>query len=38
MLEFYRVLETDPSSVIALNGLGLGFGNFGEYDEAKKIF
>jgi tetratricopeptide (TPR) repeat protein len=38
MLEFYRVLETDPSSVIALNGLGLGFGNFGEYDEAKKYF
>ena len=38
MLEFYKVLETDPDSVIALNGLGLGFGNFGEYDEAKKYF
>ena len=38
MLEFYTVLETDPNSVIALNGLGLGFGNFGEYGEAKKYF
>ena len=38
MLEFYRVLETDPNSVIALNGLGVGFGNFGEYNEAKMYF
>ena len=38
MLEFYSVLETDPNSVIALNGLGLGFGNFGEYNEAKTYF
>ena len=38
MLEFYTVLETEPNSVIALNGLGLGFGNFGEYAEAKKYF
>ena len=26
MLEFYKVLETDPNSVIALNGLGLSVG------------
>ena len=38
MIEFYKVLEIDPNSVIALNGLGLGFGNFAEYDEAKKYF
>ena len=38
MLEFYTVLQTVPNSVIALNGLGLGFGNFGEYAEAKKYF
>ena len=38
MLEFYKALETNPDSVIALNGLGIGFGNFGEYDEAKKYF
>ena len=38
MLEFYKALEINPTSVIALNGLGMGFGNFGEYDEAKKYF
>ncbi len=38
MLEFYKALEIDPDSVIALNGLGIGFGNFGEYHEAKKYF
>ena len=38
MLEFYKALEINPNSVIALNGLGLGFGNFGEYEEAKKYF
>ena len=38
MLEFYSVLETNPNSVIALNGLGVGFGNFGEYNEAKTYF
>ena len=38
MLEFYSVLETDPNSITALNGLGLGFGNFGEYNEAKAYF
>ena len=38
MLEFYKALEINPTSVIALNGLGVGFGNFGEYSEAKKYF
>ena len=38
MIEFYKALEINPNSVIALNGLGMGFGNFGEYDEAKKYF
>ena len=38
MLEFYKASEINPASVIALNGLGLGFGNFGEYHEAKKYF
>ena len=38
MLEFYKALEINPNSVLALNGLGLGFGNFGEYSEAEKYF
>jgi len=38
MLEFYMALQINPNSVTSLNGLGLGFGNFGEYDEAKKYF
>jgi len=38
MLEFYTALQINPTSTIALNGLGVGFGNFGEYDEAKKYF
>ena len=38
MLEFYKASEINPASVIALNGLRIGFGNFGEYDEAKKYF
>jgi hypothetical protein len=38
MLEFYKASEINPASVIALNGLGMGFGNFGEYHEAKKYF
>jgi len=38
MIEFYKALEINPTSVISLNGLGIGFGNFGEYDEAKKYF
>ena len=38
MLEFYKALEINPKSVLALNGLGLGFGNFGEYSEAELYF
>ena len=38
MLEFYKALEINPNSVIALNGMGLGFGNFGEYSEAGRYF
>jgi len=36
MLEFYKALEINPNSVLALNGMGLGFGNFGEYTEAER--
>ena len=35
MLEFYKALEINPNSVLALNGMALGFGNFGEYLEAE---
>ena len=38
MLEFYKALEINPNSVLALNGMGLGFGNFGEYTEAGTYF
>jgi len=38
MLEFYKALEIDPNSVLALNGMGLGFGNFGEYSESELYF
>ena len=36
MLEFYKALEINPKSVFALNGMALGFGNFGEYSEAER--
>ena len=38
ILEFYKALEINPKSVLALNGIGLGFGNFGEYSEAERYF
>ena len=38
MLEFYKALEINPNSVLALNGMALGFGNFGEYSEAEIYF
>ena len=38
MLEFFKALEINPNSVLALNGMGLGFGNFGEYSEAELYF
>jgi len=38
MLEFYKALEINPNSILALNGMGLGFGNFGEYSESERYF
>ena len=38
LIEFYKALEINPNSVLALNGMGLGFGNFGEYSEAERYF
>ena len=38
MLEYYKALEINPNSTLALNGMGIGFGNFGEYSEAKRYF
>jgi len=38
ILEFYKALEINPKSVLALNGVGLGFANFGEYSEAELYF
>jgi hypothetical protein len=38
MLEFYEILRIEPHNIMALNGIGLGFGNYGEYEESKKYF
>jgi tetratricopeptide (TPR) repeat protein len=38
MLEFSEILKLEPHNTIALNGMGLGFGNYGEYEESKKYF
>ena len=38
ILEFYDILKIEPHNIIALNGMGLGFGNYGEYEESKKYF
>ena len=38
MLEFYEILTLEPHNTLALNGMGLGFGNYGEYEESKKYF
>ena len=38
MLEFYKASEIDPNSILALNGIGLGFANFGEYSESERYF
>ena len=38
MLEFYNVNNQDPENVTALIGLGIGFGNFGEYKQALTYF
>tara|TARA_B110000014_G_C20116620_1_gene589949 strand:+ start:1331 stop:2836 length:1506 start_codon:yes stop_codon:yes gene_type:complete len=38
ILEFYKVNQQDPESITALIGLGVGFGNFGEYKQAMEYF
>ena len=38
ILEFYKVNQHDPQNVTALIGLGVGFGNFGEYKQALTYF
>jgi len=38
MKEFYKVLEKEPNNISAIVGMGVGFGNFGEYKEAAKYF
>ena len=32
--EFHKIIQQDPHNVIALTGMGVGFGNLGEYEEA----
>ena len=36
--QFFKVLQHTPNDVISLAGMGLGFGNLGEYQEAKIYF
>ncbi|KAG2472406.1 MAG: TPR repeat-containing protein [Nitrosopumilales archaeon] len=36
--QFYRILQHDPNDVIALAGMGVGFGYLGEYQESKQYF
>jgi tetratricopeptide (TPR) repeat protein len=38
LVDFYKVYQSDQKDIVALLGLGVGFGNFGEYAEAKKYF
>lgn len=38
MSDFYKVYKKDNKDFIVLIGLGLGFGNYGEYKEAKIYF
>ena len=38
LVDFYTALQKNPNDVMALTGLGVGFGNFAEYNEAKKYF
>ena len=32
--DFNKIIQQDPNSIIALTGMGVGFGNLGEYKEA----
>ena len=38
ILEFYKVNQQDPKNITALIGLGVGFGNYGEYKQALTYF
>ncbi|MEM2160182.1 MAG: M57 family metalloprotease [Candidatus Nitrosotenuis sp.] len=38
MSDFFKVYQKDQKDIMALLGLGIGFGNYGEYAEAKKYF
>ena len=38
ILEFYKVNQQEPDNITALIGLGVGFGNYGEYNEALTYF
>ena len=38
ILEFNKVLIIQPDNLMALLGMGIGFGNFGEYKQAYKYF
>ena len=36
--EFYKIIQQDPHNIIALTGMGVGFGNLGEYNEVVILF
>ena len=38
ILEFYKVNQQEPQNIMALVGLGVGFGNYGEYKQALTYF
>lgn len=38
LVTFYKAYQKNPKDITILLGLGVGFGNFGEYHEAKKYF
>jgi hypothetical protein len=38
MSDFYKIYQKNQKDITALLGLGAGFGNYGEYVEAKKYF
>ena len=38
ILEFYKVNQQEPENITALIGLGVGFGNYGEYKQALAYF
>ena len=36
--QFFKILQNNPKDPIALSGMGVGFGNLGEYDESLIYF